>query len=102
MTTTANRLQRDNVLRIASWLTRAELRHNPDAVLLTAAPLLAWAEDAPEVSDLRARVDALFQHQINVEASLSARKAFRERPPVPEFLDEAKKLYAFLAAGDMG
>lgn len=90
MTTTANRLQRTNILGVASKITATP--KTSEAVLLAAAPLTAWVEEAENVDGVRSRIAALLQHGINMD---------RENvPSVEEFLAGARELHGFLALGE--
>lgn len=111
---------RADILTFAARLVPETERRHADLVTAAAAPLLEWAAQATSKDDLRARMRALRKQHY------STGPEFRFDPPIPpsrrwgpvprkrathglwvqvpaltvdEFLAEAGKLYAFIAAG---
>lgn len=69
--TTADGMERDDLLKLAADLTTT--LHRPEAVAVNAGVLLAWAEDAADGEDKRRRLGALEAQARNVR-----RHAFRQ------------------------
>ena len=79
---------RASILRYASNLLPLRYRQ-ADAVLAEAEPLLEWAGRATGQDDLRARMDAMNQANLN--------GCLRPRTP-QEYLEEARGYYQFIIA----
>jgi len=71
------------------------------AVVVNAGALLAWLEEAPDLTDAQSRIDAMHRQFCGYgPLTPSEMAALRLLDDPCEFLRRAKRLYAFATAGE--